>query len=173
MGDTVVKLFENLTPEQREKVATNVLEKWLSEPYSAEKRVKEEEILKEIRRRNDSYDRGKSDQEIIDSYDFQQRLSGFKSSREKMVEEITKQSVEFYKKQIEEKIKNDEKLNKVMNEVLEQIQSNFPKLVNEAMMAWFFNNMSTMANDAKMSLMQSQNAMNAVEEIVQKVLHNN
>lgn len=166
IGETLVDLFKNLPQEKKEEIASQVLEKWLTQPYDIERKAAGQKIIRELRERGDStwkdnsdeY-RKKKDEEIYGSYEFSQRMRNFKSSKEEMILSITQSSIEHYKKITQEKIQNDEQLKKIMEIAFEEIKKDFPKYVHDAICSFFINNMFVIQSGMQEGLQKSNKSL--------------
>jgi hypothetical protein len=56
-----------------------------------------------------------------------------------------------------------------MKETMVTIKENFPKIVNDAMIAWFCSNMQTMAQGVGTALHQSQSASQMVQQLTDRI----
>jgi len=175
IGETVVELFKNIPAEKKEAMALDILGKWLAEPYDTERKAYEEEAKRKALERilASSYDWDRKNHGTIEtvhnSSQFRDLMNGFKSSKEVMVETITKEATEIYRTKVVEFVKTDEQLQKVMSLTMEAVKEDFPKFVHDAMMYWFAQQMSTTMSTASMALTQSGNTQEMVKRICQQV----
>lgn len=171
MGETVVDMFKNLPAEKREELATKVLHDWLREPYEVEKLTADRAALEYARARNSGYhgSANKTDEDLRGGYEYREFYAKHKSSRQLMIEEITKATIEHHKKAVVEQIKADPQMNAVLTETIASIKENFPKYVHDAMIAWFASHLQSMGSGISQALMQSSAAENQVKQIAQRV----
>jgi uncharacterized protein YecT (DUF1311 family) len=166
LGDTVLDLFKNLTEEQKKEIATEILTNWLKNPRDIELKANTKEIVEKVRKKNWqmkelSYD------EIIKSAFFEEESKKFKTSKNKMVEEIVEKTLDFYKEEIKDMVEKDEMINKVKNEVLSHIKDNFRTYVHDAMIAWFCQGMNQVTQGVSQALHNSGSNMENVQAIIE------
>ncbi|MHA2264019.1 MAG: hypothetical protein ACXAEN_16620, partial [Candidatus Thorarchaeota archaeon] len=128
LGDTIVDLFKNLSDEQREALALQVLEKWVEEPTSVEKDLAKVELLRKYRCKLGGYIHNKkyqTDEEILRCYDFQKELNNVKTSKELMIREVTDQLNKFFKDKVETVVKDSDRVNAALEVALEQATADF------------------------------------------------
>ncbi len=176
LGDTVIDVFKNLTKKEKKDLAEKVLLQWLSEPYDVERNIAATATIEKIKRVGDTiYVDGHknpnslTDDQIKSSREFKEQVGDFKSSRDIMIAEITEEAIKHYKEMIPEEIKNDKQLEKIMNETMKVIKTDFPKFVHDAMIAWFAHNMTSMASGISAALTQSSNSEEMAKQIGEKV----
>lgn len=145
MGDTIQEVFKNLTPEQRTELAKSAMMEWLKSPIDFERCVYESKLIEEIRNDRHGYYKNKSDAEIRDNYDFRERVKKFRSTKEKMVEEIVAETIRSYKESVKELISKDEQIQAMLAVVREEIKKSFPAMAQDAITVWFASNMDSIA----------------------------
>jgi hypothetical protein len=136
LGDTIVDLFKNLSDEQREALALQVLEKWVEEPTSVEKDLAKVELLRKYRCKLSGYIHGKkyqTDEEILRCRDFQKELNNVKTSKELMIRD-----------------------NAALEVALEQATADFPILLQRAMTTWFADHIQAIAATAASQVYNQQ-----------------
>jgi hypothetical protein len=163
IGETVIEMFQNLTTEQKEAISLQVLKDWLTEPDAIHRQALHMRAMAHVRERG--YRRSETDQEMMASREYKEFITANATAKTRMVEEITNATIAHQKKVIEQHIKTDPEMNRIMSATLETIKENFPKIVNDAMIAWFCGNMSTMANGVQQAMMQSQSTQEVVRQI--------
>ncbi len=145
LGETVVDLFKNLGEDQRKAIATDILIKWLNEPYNIEREAYAEGVLRDFRQSNIelyiNYNRKRAadctDKEIKDSSEYRDRIRNFKSSRELMIKEITTEVMTHFKTSIPELIKTDPKFEILRSVFYQFIVDNFPMMIKESFANYF------------------------------------
>lgn len=176
LGETVVDLFKNLTPEKKEALAADVLQRWFNEPYDVEHKAFETKVKQEaltyFQNQGDSWDKRNYGtlETVTNSSRYREAMAKFRSSKQIMVEETVKQLVETYRTQITETIKTDPQIQEMMKLTIEGIKKDFPAFVHDAMMYWFTQNMQTAITTSNIALAQSRNVEEAMKQISQKVL---
>lgn len=139
LHETIGETLRSLSAEKREEICVSVLTKWLAEPHDAERKAFAEKI------RNDGSCNRYSRKEF-DPYEFDKRMRAFKSTREKMIEEIALASVETFKKKVTNLVETDEQLAAKYAIVRDVIVQNFPAMVQAAMVSWFANSFKDMSS---------------------------
>lgn len=176
LGETVVELFKNLSPEKKEALAVDVLQKWFNEPYDVEYKAFEaktkQEALTYFQNQGDSWDKREygTIEKVQYSPRYRDAMAKFRSSKQIMVEETVKQLVETYRTQITEIIKTDPQIQEMMQLTIEGVKKDFPAFVHDAMMYWFTNNLQTAITTSNIALAQSRNVEEAMKQISHKVL---
>ena len=170
LGETVVDMFQKLTPETREKVAADVLREWLREPYEVEAHLLDQRAIDEVRKNNTGYGNKRlDDQECRDHYRYRDIRARQKSTRQTMVEQITEAVIEHHKKVVVEEIQNDPQIQAVLKATLDTVRENFPKFVHDAMIAWFSSHLTQLGNGISTALMQSTRTEDLTKRIAQHV----
>jgi len=170
LGETVVDMFQRLTPETKEKVATDVLREWLREPYEVEASLLDQRAIDEIRKDNTGYGNKRlNNQECRDHYRYREVRDRQKSTRQIMVEQITGAVIEHHKKVVIEEIQNDPQIQTVLKATLDTVRENFPKFVHDAMIAWFSSHLTQLGNGISTALTQSLRTEDLTRQIAQRV----
>ena len=160
LGETVVDLFKNLSEDQKKEIATDILTKWLNEPYEIERNAYVEGIVSQLRQANveiyTGFGRKKAidctDKEIKESSEYRQKAGGFKSSREVMIKEITNEVITYFKTSIQEQVKTDPQVEAFRGDVYQFIVDNFPMMIKESMVNFFSNHLSSIATCASSAM---------------------
>lgn len=153
LGDTVIELFKNLTQEKKEELALQILKEWLQSPESFETRAKEEVLIEEFRsgKRKPQWGSDKFDYEtpelrIKNDTAYQNALKEYKNSKQIMMEEIKNEIVNYYKNFIEVELKQNEIINKVMQDTINEITNTFPEIINKVLIDSFAQNLVSLKN---------------------------
>lgn len=77
-----------------------------------------------------------SDDEIRRGWDFKQAMGDWKSTKETMIETITKEISAAYREEVRKVIENDPKIQAMKDEVVQIVRTTFPKAVHDAMVQW-------------------------------------
>lgn len=143
-GDTIQKVFENLTEEDRKELAKEVMGKYLLEDYKAERLAKSQEIIRELREKGDSSYRNNSeqyknltDEQIMSNYNFKDRAKNIKTSKEEMIKMITDATLIHYKDLVTQSVKEDTQMQEIFAKVKIVIQESYPGYVHDAMIKAF------------------------------------
>lgn len=138
VGKSVVDILGSLSYDDKKELARQVMKEWLEKASgNSEMALRVKELLVEIRAKKDSYYTAKSDDDIKDSYAFKEALRSWKSSHEKMTEEVTRAVADFYKEQVREVVQRDPRTVAMAHEVAQLVKEQLPKAVHDAMVAWF------------------------------------
>jgi YesN/AraC family two-component response regulator len=142
---SLAEILNTLTPEQKTSIAKETMEKWLREPYDAERLAKERDVVDAIKKDQEKRGyRNETEQEIRGGYDFRRQMEGFQSTKAIMVKEITQAVIGAYQSQVKQVVESDPKIQAMKDEVIEIIKETFPKTVHAAMVQWMASSMQTM-----------------------------
>lgn len=175
LAGSVAEVFAELTPADKKQLALAVMERFISEPHKAEREAFEASVIAEARELNVEIDyRGSrakdaAEKEIRTSRFFTERVSKFKSTRETLIEEITKAAVETYRAEVKRVVESDPQIQAVREKVIASIREDFPKYVHDAMAAWFVSGLTGMQGGMMAALMQAGNAEQFSKNIAQKL----
>jgi hypothetical protein len=146
MGETIQQVFNNLTKEQQLELARNTMLEWLKSPIDFERQLYERQALEEVKKsRSGGFYNNNSDAEIMNGYEFREKMRTFKSTKEKMIAEITEATIRHYKETVSELVAKDEQIQAMLAVVKEELKNAFPKMVQDAMMIWFASKMDSIA----------------------------
>lgn len=148
IGDTVIDLFKNLTPEKKEELALSVLKEWLQAPDFFETKNKETLLVEEFRdgkRRpywsSEKYNHETSEHKIKSDTNFQNAIKDYKNSKQIMMEEIKKEIVQHYMKYVEEELKQNEIVNKIKEDTFNELIDKFPEIISKVLIETFSQNL--------------------------------
>lgn len=156
-GDTIGKIFETLSEEDKKELAKDVMQKYLLEDYRAERLACSQEIIRNLRDRGDSsYSNNAekyqkmTDEEVMETYEFKNRSRSIVTSKETMIKEISAEAIRHYRSTVAEMVKNDQQFTDIYEKVKETISENYADYVKESMIVFvtsmFKNNFETMMN---------------------------
>jgi len=142
---SLAEILGSLKPEERAAIAKETMEKWLREPYDAERQAREAMCVEAIKaeQKGGGY-RSESDSEIRSGYRFREMMRDFRSTKETMVREITGAVIEAYKANVKHVVESDPKIQAMKDEVIQVIKEKFPQSVHDAMVAWMAGSMEQM-----------------------------
>lgn len=177
LAGSVAEVFAELTPEDKKHLALAVMREFIAEPHKAERGAFEATLIADFRERNvEIYvvngRRGAkdlSDAQIRGSSEFRDRTEKFKSTRETLIEEITKATIETYRAEVKRVVENDPQIQAVKERVIAAIREDFPKYVHDAMAAWFVSGLTSMQSGMMAALMQAGNAEQFSKSIADKL----
>jgi len=177
-GSTVEDLFKSLTTEQKGEIAKDLIVKWLSEPSGFERAAYEQSLIDQVKagtiKIGSSYDNvdwtKKDDNEIRGSYQFNDKMKGYKSSRERMIEDITSAASRTFSENITTLVKEDEQLKQKWEIVKEEIAKNFPAMVQSAMISYFIGNMQEIQT-SMYNLRTNVDSLNYFKDNIQQKLN--
>jgi len=132
LGEAAGDIMNALTPEQRMTLATQAMEKWLREPFDIERKAQEAKVLDKLRHRQ-SYGRQETDEQIRGGYEFRNEMTGWRSSKEQMIETIGNAVIAHYKAEVTRVIEKDPKVQAMRDEVTKLMLETFPKVAHDAM----------------------------------------
>lgn len=165
IGETIVDMFQNLTTEQKESIALSVLEQWLKEPDEIHKTSLHRKAIEHARERN-SWSKEKPDSYFEQTGEYKDYLRKNPTPKEAMIRKITTEVIDYHSRKIGKMIQTDPEIQAIMQQTFETIKANFPKIVNDAMIAWFCSNMQTMADGIGQALFQSSGTAKMVQQII-------
>lgn len=174
---TVEEVFKSLTPEQRVIIAESIMRQFLLEPHNGERLAfRNSEIARLGKYGGSDWIDGCSrsytsmtPEQITRSEKFKEAMKNYKSTRDTMLEEITKTAVTAYRAKVEEFVKTDPQLQEVMKLTLEAIRADFPKFAHDALMAWFVQNMQAMGDGMLKALFLAENSNQFAERITKQL----
>lgn len=169
IGETLLDVFKTLNEDQRKEVAVKVLHEWLREPECIHRTGLHRKALAFARERN-SWHKEKSDEWFSSTDEYKRFMKDNKTPKEIMIDTITKEVIEWQKKEITKAIKADPLVEQMKNETMAAIKEQFPRIVNDAMIAFFCQNMSEMASGLSRALMMTHQTDQTVKKIAEKVL---
>lgn len=156
VGKSVEDILKGLAPEERTKIAEEIMKEWLVTTFhDSERAVKEKQVIDQLRK-DDQWNnlKGKTDDQIRSDYDMRRKMEGWKSSREIMIATITQQMATAYKDYVKEIVENDPSFKTMKEEVAKIVRESFPKMVHDAMIAWFAEQMGTVMKGVHDSMVQ-------------------
>lgn len=178
LSGTVEEVFRTLTDEQRTKIAESIMLQFLLEPHNGERAAYVASLVASIQndphgdeyinRGRTSYSRMTGD-EIRTTDRFKRAMLEYKSTRDKMIELITGAAITTFRAKVTEFVQSDPQLQQVMATTLEHVRENFPKYTHDALMAWFVQGMSNMADGMNQALMQAGNAEHMTKHLTDRL----
>jgi hypothetical protein len=167
IGDTVVDMFKNLTPEKRDELAREVINRWFDMPYGAEKEMHERSGVLKMQAMSEH--KNKSDSECRKSWEFDKIAGEFKDTRALFLKETVELVSKGVIQVVAERLKNDPEIQKMVDAVTADVKVNFPKYVHDAMIAWFCGNMNSMAQGMSSALFQSGNTQQQLNDLTKRL----
>jgi hypothetical protein len=176
IGGTIEQVFFALTSEEKKELARSVMLQALSTPMSAERDAFERKVVDQLiaETANETYHNNRitNVEEARKHYKYRERMAAFKSSSERMVEEITRAAIGHYKEQVTEMVKEDEQLNKLYEGIRTQMVANFPNMVQAAMASHFASQMGQLSNGIMAAYSVNANLQNLGSSIQQQLSNN-
>jgi hypothetical protein len=143
VGKSVQEILKSLDFSARRDLARQVMADYLRTALSKDERsIFEKELCQRLRQTQDYY-RNKDDGDIKNCYEFKDEMKRWKSSHERMVEDLTCEVVEHYKSQVSNVVQHEPKVQLILNEVLNIVRENLPKMIHDAVASWFLANIET------------------------------
>ncbi|MHC4643945.1 MAG: hypothetical protein ACYTBJ_00485 [Planctomycetota bacterium] len=139
----VAKILDALTDNDRRDVARNLVQSWASEPVSAERQAKEREVLDDFMKKKhyDATPYYRTESEARDSRDFRLAMEEFKSTRERMVEEIQSALYKAVERQVLEVIQDDTQLQELIRVAKEEMVFAIPGMISKSLVDRFWREM--------------------------------
>src|SRR5262245_41369014 len=171
VGKSVEDILKGLNPDQRTRIAQEIMKEWLATTFQdSERAVKEKQVIDQLRKddRWNSY-KDKSDNQIRSDYSMSRAMEGWKSTREIMIETITREVTKTYQDYVKELIATDPSLVVMKNEVAKVVTESFPKMVHDAMIAWFAKQIGTVMEGVNTSMAQIPQLAKFQEELANRL----
>lgn len=154
IGKSVQDILKNLAWDQKRELCRQVMLDWLSSGIHVNERaLREKEVVEEIRK-SETWYHGKSDADIRGSHSFTEKMRYWRSSHETFVKEISEETIRFYKEQVREVVERDPAIQVMRHEVAQIVKENFPKMIHDAVMEWFGENISQIIQGSMGALRQ-------------------
>lgn len=169
LSNEVKEIFSVLTTEEKKIMANEVMRSVLIETKDLDKPIYEEKILKELK--EDSYNKNKSDEQIKNGYQFNDKMKYYKSYKNELMDALVKEVKEYAKEHIKELIANDPEIKKATEETMNYIKSNFSAFVHDAMVAHFCQSMNTVTQGIGLALTQTEQLNRATQELHQRLIN--
>ena len=158
-GETFTEMFNNISKEKKEELATKVLEKWLLEPNDYERVMYTNSLINKVKSKNNvlasygssaqsNYWADKTDDEIRGDYDFTRYVqNNFKSTKEEMITNIISETTKFHKEEIVRKVKSDPQLEEIKEKVFEEVKNRFPEVILASFSSYINENLFSVVTD--------------------------
>lgn len=176
IGDTVIDLFKGLSAEKKEELALGIMKEWLQSPEFFETKNREQLVIEEFKSGKrlpssswDKYDVETPDDKIKRDYNYEKALREYKTSKQILVEDIKNEVVSYYKKQITEKLKSSELIQKIKQDTFDEITKQFPQIINQTMINVFTQNLYELQGKISQSYNSSEMAIGMVNSLNDKI----
>jgi hypothetical protein len=143
LAKSMKEILDTLPPEKRVEIARDTMQAWLKEPYEAERLAKERAVLETLMSKQ-GYGRKESEKEARSSWEFAEEMKKFRSTKDTMIETITREISASYQAEVKKVVESDPKVQAMKDEVIQIVRETFPKAFHEAMVAWTANNLQMM-----------------------------
>jgi hypothetical protein len=170
MSENLVDILKTLTENQRKEIAKETLLAWLKEPNDKEHSAYSREIINTIRadRWNEKY-KTCSDLEIMETYDYKQKIKNFPTTKEIMVKTITQETIKFYQEEISKFIKKDETVRTILEITLAKIKDDFPKYIHDTLVHHFATELSALGPKIASAVFQVTRNSETIEQLQQNL----
>lgn len=172
VGQSVQEILSTLGAEERKVLAREVMLKWLAETlHSDERGIKEQEVIARIQKENQtsSYSRDETPGQIRGGYKFQDAMRGWKSSRDVLVELFSAEITRYYQEQVKAVVEGDPILQGIREKIGQLVLEQFPKMVHDAVIAWFTSHMQTVLEGAARANLQIPEIDKFRQELAQRL----
>lgn len=168
LGTEVSEFIKTLTPEDK----NNLVKQVVSEYYSdfrkfedGEFKNKDSEWLETARSRMSSYDRpeSKTDEEVRNSYYYQDLKKSFKTTAHITREEISNTLRSELSKNIQNFIKEDAGYQELLKQSMENVKEMFPVMVQQAMISHMANQLPNLVNQITTFNISTMDRLNNIE----------
>ena len=124
-------ILKELTQEDRKEIATKVYREWLTSKLPVERKMREKEVIRELLDKKDfnGNPKYKDEESARDSYYFRNKMKDYKSSKDRLIEEIMSEMKKNITSYVTEVIKEHPQKVKIQNDIETAIQNEFPAMV--------------------------------------------
>jgi len=166
VGETVGELLSSLSQEKKNEIAREVFVKILDEKFGLEREVFEEEVITSLLSSGSRY---LNREDARTSYEFRQRMEGFKPLREVLLKATYRQVHVQLTSDIKEVVQKSKETKDLIKTVSEDLKAQLPSIIRDAMVMYFASQMTTIMEATARSLMQSQNAESLTNSIIERL----
>lgn len=145
IGGTVEQVFASLSDEEKKGLAKQVMLEVLRKPMASERLVYEQKMAEQViaQKAGSHYDRIDTIEKAKSTYEYRTLMEKYKSTSERMMEEITRTAVKHYSELVSDLVKEDEQVQTIFSVMREQFVADMPKLMQMAMAAQFAKQVDT------------------------------
>jgi hypothetical protein len=172
VGQSVQEILATLGAEERKTLAREVMMKWLANTlHSDEREVKEREVVARIQKENQSsfYNKDETPGQIRGGYKFQEAMRGWKSSRDVLVEQVGAEITLYYKDHVKSIVEGDPTLQQMREKIGKLVLEQYPKMVHDALIAWFTSHMQTVLEGAARASIQIPQIEEFQKKLIEKL----
>jgi len=172
VGKSVEDILATLGPEERKAMAKEVMVKWLADTlHLNEREIKEREVVARLQAENQSssYIREETPGQIRSGYKFQDAMRGWKSSRDVLVDKVGAEITRYYQEQVKALVEGDPTLQGMREKIGQIVVEQFPKMVHDALIAWFTSHMQTVLEGAVKASLQIPDIQKFQQDLVQRL----
>lgn len=172
VGQSVQEILDTLGPEERKAMAKEVMVKWLADTlHLNEREIKERDVVARIQKENQasSYSRDETPGSIRSGYKFKDAMSGWKSSRDVLVDQVGAEITRYYQDQVKAIVEGDPTLQGMREKIGQLVLEQFPKMVHDALIAWFTSHMQTVLEGAARASLQIPEIQKFQQDLIQKL----
>lgn len=149
IGETVIDLFKNLSPEKKEAMALDVLREWLKTPDFFDDSYWIQLVIADYRSGKLCTFHNKdvkkmTDEEIMGDYFFNDNLKQHYHPQVGLVEQIRKETLEYLADSLSKEIAESPEIQKIKEATMKEIAQNFSSLIQQTMVHVFTNSLSNM-----------------------------
>lgn len=165
-SDAGPSILGSLSEEDKKQIAKEVVLGILRETNPAERKQAEEEALASVRR-SGSYYANRPDNEIKQCSDYMQIMNKFSSTRQQFLIAVSETTMKYMKEQVDEIIKTDPEIQKMVVSITEEIRKAFPAVVQNAMTLVLAKQLEGLSQQIQSSLWNSSAIANSVKNLEQ------
>ncbi len=160
----IINIINSLSDEDKKKIASDIVREWLSIKHEEEKEFFRQIVINQLM----SSER-KKEEEVVRTYQYNERMKKFKSSRDKMIEHIFIEGERYFKDVIKHEITENENYEPIFKECLNVIKENFPSYVQHAIQSWFISNISQWSHEIYQTSVNLPDIQSSISGIKQKL----
>ncbi len=165
----VLEILRGLSDKDKTDIGKSLIREWLSVHPKEEKEIHDKNILIEMMK-----SQNETEDVVKQSYRYKERTQKFVPVREKMIQTIIIEGVKIFQEIVSDRIKEDDNLTTVFDSAMEDVESNFPMYVNQAMVQWFaqhMGNVSSFVIDQQVNMLNTQDNVSRIMSHLQNQGH--
>ncbi len=171
-GQSVMKILDSFTWEERKELALKVMREWLQEPISYEKDngAKNAAIVRYLKEHGDYAVKNLSVDEMKNHPAWAEAMEKkFPHSKAVMIQEIVEQVVKAYTDEVVKMVRDDEGIQQMKHQVLDGVRENFPAMMEKAVMQFFVDGLTHMQSQMSAALNMASSNREAMAQIANHI----
>jgi hypothetical protein len=151
LGKSLTDILGALSADEKKALATRTMESWLRAPEDVERITRDRWAIERVREetKGNHYYKDQTDEQIRREHRYESMMRGWRSSKEEMVDGITRQVIEFYKAEVKQAVETDPRIQAMKAEVVKVMLETFPKLAYDAMVVHVASSFQKLMDDSQ------------------------